>query len=490
MARVKSVFVCRSCGAKSPKWLGRCPECEEWDSFFEEVETPRAEAPAPLGARPGGEPQRLAEIDTALVERTETGILELDRILGGGLVPGSAVLVGGDPGIGKSTLLLKAADALARKAGPVLYVTGEESLRQTKLRAERLRVDAASIYLLAETQLERLLDVARSLKPVAVVVDSIQTLFRSDLSAAPGSVSQVRECGAALVRFAKESGTAVFLVGHVTKEGVIAGPKVLEHLVDTVLSFEGDHHHAYRILRSTKNRFGATHEIGVFEMSDSGLIEVSNPSLLFLGEERGDAPGSAVAALIEGSRAILVEVQALVADAPGRPPVRRVTGADPYRVALIQAALEARTGVRIGARDVFVNVVGGVEVDEPAADLAIALALAGVVTQRSPGAATAVFGEVGLRGEIRDVSRPEARLAEAARLGFRRVLVPAGFGRSSKGSTGGRPPDLDVVPIHSLSDALARLTGKPVRGASPGARPPVVAAAREAAEPAPGDGEA
>ncbi|MBI1849848.1 MAG: DNA repair protein RadA [Planctomycetes bacterium] len=457
MARVKSAFVCRNCGARASKWAGRCAECQEWDSFVEEVDEPSTS----LAPRASVErPKRIDDIESAGMQRLVTGIAELDRVLGGGIVPGSAVLVGGDPGIGKSTLLLQAADAIQKRGARVLYVTGEESLQQTKLRAERIGVGSGEVFLLAETNASAIVDAARELRPAALVVDSIQTLYRDDLSSAPGSVSQVRECGAALVRFAKESGTAVFLVGHVTKEGVIAGPRVLEHLVDTVLQFEGDRHQSFRILRAAKNRFGATHEIGVFAMRDSGLAEVENPSLLFLGEDRGGAPGAAVAALIEGTRALLVEVQALVAEAPGRPPARRVTGVDSDRVALVQAALEVRAGVRVGARDVFVNLVGGVVVDEPAVDLAVALALAGALTGRALPAGTAVFGEVGLRGEVRAVTRASERLAEAARLGFKRVLAPRGVEPAKSGA--------NVAVVETLADALRFLA--PVGAAPDGSR--------------------
>jgi DNA repair protein RadA/Sms len=453
MARVRTVFTCTSCGARAQKWMGRCPECQEWDTLVEEVEGPSRTSTARAAA---GSPQRLADVESAGVQRVVTGIGELDRVLGGGIVPGSAVLVGGDPGIGKSTLLLQTASAVARRAR-VLYVTGEESLQQTKLRAERIGVAAGDVFLLAETNVAAILDAARELRPAALVVDSIQTLYRDDLSSAPGSVSQVRECGATLVRFAKETGTAVFLVGHVTKEGTIAGPRVLEHLVDTVLQFEGDRHQSHRVLRAAKNRFGATHEIGVFAMRDAGLAEVENPSLLFLGEDRGGAPGSAVAALLEGTRPLLVEVQALVAEAPGRPPARRVTGVDSDRVALVQAALEVRAGVRVGARDVFVNLVGGVVVDEPAVDLAVALALAGAVTGRALPAGTAVFGEIGLRGEVRGVARAAERLAEAARLGFARVLAPRGAAGAKSGAT--------VTVVESLGDALRALSTEPAKDA-------------------------
>ena len=419
MAKAKSVYVCQSCGLKSGKWLGRCPECGEWNALVEEV----AEGTRPAGGlRSVDGPQPITKVKASERDRLSTGIKEFDRVLGGGLVPGSLVLLGGDPGVGKSTLLLQALDGLAR-IGPVLYVSGEESVEQSALRAQRLGVKSDELHVLAETELERILSIADDGKPRALAVDSVQTVFSSALASIPGSVGQVREAAGRLLTYAKTRGVPVILVGHVTKDGSIAGPKTLEHVVDTVLYFEGEKTSSYRILRASKNRFGSTNEIGVFEMSASGLKEVENPSALFLAERPLHAPGSVVVAAVEGSRTILVEVQALVASAHGIPR-RTALGVDPMRVALLLAVIERRAGIDILAQDVFVNVAGGVRLDEPAADLAIVSALCSSVRRKALDQHTLVFGEVGLAGEVRAVAQAEMRIAEAERLGFRRVVLP------------------------------------------------------------------
>ncbi|MBN1422302.1 MAG: DNA repair protein RadA, partial [Planctomycetes bacterium] len=384
MARDRTRFVCQACGAVAPRWLGRCPDCGTWDGLIEEV-APRATA-APRAA-PAGRPHRLAEIEAGPdEERIRTGIAELDRILGGGAVRDSAILVGGEPGIGKSTLLLDAAARIARAAGPTLYATGEESERQIRARAERLGIRADDLFVLAETDLEAILGAVESIGPAALIVDSIQTLSRASIPSAPGSVSQVRECAAALVRDAKARGYALFAIGHVTKDGAIAGPKILEHLVDAVLYFEGEGSLAFRILRCVKNRFGSVDEIGIFRMTEQGLEEVPNPSDLFLSERDRIDPGAVVVPAIEGTRPLLVEIQALVAESNYQIPNRRVAGLDPNRVAMLVALAEKRLGLRLGRQDVFVNVVGGVRVPEPAADLGALLAIASGYLERAiPG---------------------------------------------------------------------------------------------------------
>ncbi|RMG12197.1 MAG: DNA repair protein RadA [Deltaproteobacteria bacterium] len=420
------VYGCIECGHQAPKWLGRCPECGSWGSLVEETAAPGP--PSSHGAHRlggGGSPVPLPEVDTEATPRRPTGLAELDRVLGGGLVPGSVVLIGGDPGIGKSTLLLMACQRLAAQ-GPVLYVSGEESLSQIRLRAERLGVDRAQILLLAETDGSRVLAEAERLAPAALVVDSIQTLHLPEIGSAPGSVSQVRELTGRLLGLAKRRGIPTFLVGHVTKEGAIAGPRLLEHMVDTVLYFEGDRSHAYRILRAHKNRFGSVSEIGVFEMRREGLAEVPDPSALFLSERPAAAPGSVVAATVSGSRPVLVEVQALVSQAPAGQARRTALGIDRNRLSLLVAVLEKRLGLTLFDQDAYVNVAGGLTVDEPALDLAVALAVLSSFRGQPVDPQLVVLGEVGLAGEIRAVAQVEQRLAEAAKMGFTTALVPEG----------------------------------------------------------------
>jgi DNA repair protein RadA/Sms len=423
MPRTATVFSCSACGHESPKWHGRCPGCGEWNTLTEER---RAAAPSSRSARRALRPVPLGEVEAPRLERMRTGVGELDRVLGGGLVPGSVVLIGGSPGIGKSTLTTGALGHLAASGRRVLYVSGEESAAQVKLRAERLGATALSVPIVAETELEAVLATIENERPDACVVDSVQVLYDPALSGSPGSVAQVREVAGRLMRLAKERGVAVILVGHVTKEGAIAGPRVLEHLVDCVLSFEGERERTYRTLRALKNRFGSTNEVGVFEMREQGLVEVADASARFVTEATR-APGSVVLCAMEGSRPLLVEVQALVAPSELVPPRRVANGVDRNRLALVLAVLARHGGVSLGGSDVFVSVAGGVRVDEPGADLAIALALASAAKglQLGDELPLAAFGELGLTGELRHVAHADRRLAEAGKFGLRRVVQPS-----------------------------------------------------------------
>ncbi len=434
MKAPKSLFVCQECGAQSPKWLGRCPDCGAWNSMVEEqVQEPSpamtagaASASARYAAGSGTGARLYSEIDLAAAPRLASGIDEFDRVLGGGIVPGSLVLLGGEPGIGKSTLLLQAAASFAASVGPVLYSSGEESEHQVKMRGERLGVGRAPLYLLAETCLERVLEEATRVGPSLLIVDSIQTVFSLKLQAAPGSIGQVRECATQLLFTAKGHNIPTVLVGHVTKEGSLAGPKSLEHIVDTVLYFEGEHHHVHRIIRAVKNRFGEVSELGVFEMTGAGLRPVPNPSQLFLAERPAALPGSAVVCCIEGSRPILVEVQALVSSSLYGNPRRMAIGIDQNRLSLLLAVLEKRAGLNLVGDDVFVNVAGGMSIDEPAADLAVVGAVASSVRNRPVRPKTVVFGEIGLAGETRGVTQAARRVREAAQMGFTRCILPKG----------------------------------------------------------------
>ena len=453
MPRPTSVYRCQHCGFATPK-PGTCPDCKRATGELVPLVEERS-APAPTGRRAaavvGTRPVLLSDVTLEHGDRTLTGIAELDRVLGGGIVRGSLVLIGGDPGIGKSTLLLQVARALARVAPPVLYVSAEESAAQVKLRADRLGIAGDGLLLWAETDLAVVQAELDTIKPRTLIVDSIQTVFLPELESAPGSVAQVRECGARLMTLAKGRGIATFLVGHVTKEGALAGPRVLEHLVDTVLYFEGEHHHAYRVLRAVKNRFGSTNEIGVFEMATGGLVEVPNPSGFFLAERPADAPGSVVVAALEGTRPLLLELQALVSRASFGTPRRTVLGADYNRVCLLLAVLEKRAGLPIGNQDVFVNVAGGGRAVEPAADLGVIIAAASSYLERPVPADVLVLGEVGLTGEVRAVSGVDARLKAAAQLGFRSAIVP-------RSNVDGTSP-LEVTGIGSVPEALAALLG-------------------------------
>lgn len=446
MAKQKTIFSCQQCGFQSPKWMGKCPDCLQWNSLVEEQPVTQSTHSRALAAP--GKPQKISEITSREEDRLRCGIGELDRTLGGGVVPGSLILVGGDPGIGKSTLLLQAVDKLARQ-GIVLYVTAEESVRQVKLRGERLGVKADQLYLLAETSLEQIKARIKELKPDFLIIDSIQTIFTNSLESAPGSVSQVRECTGQLMIQAKGDGLPTFLVGHVTKDGAIAGPRVLEHMVDTVLYFEGDPGHPYRILRAVKNRFGSTNEIGVFEMQEQGLREVSNPSELFLAERPEKSAGSAVVPSLEGTRPILVELQALVSSSSFGTPQRTAIGIDHKRVALLVAILEKKIELSLAGQDIFLNVAGGVRLDEPAVDLGVIAALASSHLDKIIDPQTVLFGEVGLTGEIRAVSQPELRVKEAARLGFNRCVLP-----NSSLKNLDVPDGMQVIGVRHASEAL------------------------------------
>jgi DNA repair protein RadA/Sms len=452
--RDASVYRCQECGFSSPK-PGTCPDCRRagnnWVQLVEE--RPVASRSSRRASVASVRPRALKEISMEPDDRVRTGIGELDRVLGGGVVRGSLVLIGGDPGVGKSTLLLQAARALAQAAPPVLYVTAEESAAQVKMRADRLGIASDGLLLWPENDLSVVQAHLDDVKPRALVIDSIQTVFLPELESAPGSVAQVRECGARLMTLAKGRGIATFLVGHVTKEGAIAGPRVLEHLVDTVLYFEGERHHSYRVLRAVKNRFGSTNEIGVFEMVEGGLVEVTNPSGFFLAERPREAPGSVVVSSLEGTRPVLLELQALVAQASIGTPRRTVLGADYNRVCLLLAVLEKRAGVPLGSQDVYVNVAGGGRVTEPAADLGIVVAAASSYMDRVVPADVLVVGEVGLTGEVRAVAGLELRLREAAALGFRRAIVPrSNVLEPTKVS-------LDVRGVATVGDALTALLG-------------------------------
>jgi DNA repair protein RadA/Sms len=450
MAKSTTRYACQACGASFPKWAGRCDACGEWNSLVEEV----VEKGPPKSLADGRKGKRLDFVGLTGVSATPprrlTGIAEFDRVCGGGLAPGSALLVGGDPGIGKSTLLLQVAARLSA-GGRIAYVSGEESIDQVRMRASRLGVAETSVALASATSVR---DICAALEdsdgPDVAVIDSIQTMYADSLDSAPGTVAQVRTSAQELIRVAKKRGVVLILVGHVTKEGAIAGPRVLEHMVDTVLYFEGDRGHQFRILRAVKNRFGATDEIGVFEMTDAGLAEVANPSALFLADRRGDVSGAAVFAGMEGTRPVLVEVQALVAPSPLGTPRRAVVGWDSSRLAMVLAVLEARCGVQIGANDVYLNVAGGLRISEPAADLAVAAALVSSLTGVPVPADAVVFGEIGLSGEVRPVGQMEPRLKEAAKLGFSAALTPDMGGRGKSRSDSG----LRVTSLERLSDLL------------------------------------
>lgn len=454
MPRTHSIYVCQACAYESPRWVGRCPNCNAWNSFVEEA---HASGPSQKQGRRkvrGDTPVVITDIPVAAEPRITTNIPEFDRVLGGGIVPGSVVLIGGDPGIGKSTLMMQLAATL--RSVTTLYVTGEESASQIRLRAERLEPKPSDqLLLLADTNLETISATLENTSAGLVIVDSIQTMYHPQLESAPGTVSQVREATTVFMRYAKAKNVPVFLVGHVTKEGVIAGPRVVEHMVDAVIMFEGERHYAYRIIRAMKNRFGSTNEIGIFEMHDTGLREVANPSAVFLAERRTDAPGSAVVAGMEGTRPLLVEVQALVAPTSYGVPQRTATGFDGKRLQMLLAVLERRAGLRLGQYDVFVNVAGGVRIDEPAADLGMAVAIASSLRDVPVRADAAVIGEVGLGGEIRSIHQMDKRLAEARKLGFQRVVLPRNNVQSAR-----VPAGLAIVEVESVQEALAVLLGE------------------------------
>ncbi len=451
MAKRKTKFMCNSCGYESAKWMGRCPGCGEWNTMVEEIEVvtkgPRRTFQHSESTAQKATP--ITAIEIAEEPRVDTDLNELNRVLGGGIVPGSLVLIGGDPGIGKSTLLLQVSALLANKGQRVLYMSGEESVRQTKLRAERLGVTSSELYIYSETNLELVNEAIDNVEPKFVIIDSIQTVHHPEVTSAPGSVSQVRECTAELMRIAKTKNIAIFLVGHVTKEGQIAGPRLLEHMVDTVLYFEGERHHTYRILRSQKNRFGSTNEIAIFEMLQGGLKEVLNPSELFLQERSQGAAGSTVVASMEGTRPILVEIQALVTPTSFNYPKRMASGLDQNRVQLLMAVLEKRMGMLLQTQDAYIKVAGGVKLDEPAIDLAVLTTIVSSYKDVAVSAHDCFIGEVGLTGEVRRVSRVEQRVQEAAKLGFKRAIIPAS-------NLGGWdfPEGIRVIGVESVNDAL------------------------------------
>ncbi|MBS3917793.1 MAG: DNA repair protein RadA [Deltaproteobacteria bacterium] len=453
MAKAKTQFVCQSCGYQAPKWLGRCPGCQEWNTFVEEriVEEKVPERNL-LGFENEAVPTAITEIVAEEKGRFQIGISEFDRVLGGGIVFGSVILVGGDPGIGKSTLLLQMMHCLASKGKKVLYISGEESLQQSKMRAERLGVSSEHLFVVSETSLEKILQDIQALRPLTVVVDSIQTIYSSELPSPPGSITQVREASSRLLYLAKHLSIPIFLIGHVTKEGFIAGPKVLEHMVDTVLYIEGEANYAFRILRAVKNRFGSTNEIGVFEMKDSGLVEVNSPSEFFLSGRTQHASGSVVMPSIEGSRPILIELQALVVPTNFGVPRRTAQGVDANRVSLLVAVMEKRLGVHLNNQDIFLNIAGGIKVEEPGADLGVFAAISSSFRDKVIDPEIAVFGEVGLGGEVRGVSQPEVRVKEAARMGFKRILLPKPNQEKVKGVK-----EIELIGVRSVKEAVERL---------------------------------
>jgi len=453
MAKAKvTAFFCSSCGHESSKWVGQCPGCREWNTMVEAPVERKLSAARAVGLRGIAEPVSLSQVDAADDARISTGMDELDRVLGGGIVGGSLVLVGGDPGIGKSTILLQVCRNLAADGRSVLYISGEESLRQIKLRANRMGEFAGDLKFLCETSLKTIQDIIERNRPEIVVIDSIQTMYSEDGTSAPGSVSQVREATTVLMNLAKGLGISIFIVGHVTKEGVVAGPRVLEHMVDTVLYFEGDRSATYRILRGVKNRFGSTNEIGVFEMTQTGLSEVENPSEFMLNGKPEDASGSVVACLMEGTRPILLEVQALVCRSNFGMPRRTAAGADYNRVNLLMAVLEKRAGIHLGDQDAYVNIAGGMRINEPAIDLAIVMALASSFRNSAIDEKTVIFGEVGLAGEVRSVSSAEQRVREAAKLGFKRCILPKSC-VAKLGDVSG----IEVVGVANVSEAIELL---------------------------------
>jgi DNA repair protein RadA/Sms len=455
MAKKRTQYLCQSCGASSLKWAGQCRSCGEWNTLVETLVSLPKGREGHHSIIPLSQPQLLPDIKSDPFQRLPVSMGELSRVLGGGIVVGSVVLVGGDPGIGKSTLLLQASAELAETNGPVLYVSGEESVQQIKMRADRLGFGQPELYVVSEVSLDQIIAHVQQMKPRLVVVDSIQAIASEELDSSAGNVSQVKACASALLRLAKNTGIPMFLVGHVTKAGSIAGPKVLEHIVDTVLYLEGDRFHAYRLLRSVKNRFGSTHEVGVFEMTEHGMAEVSNPSEAFLAERLPDAAGSTIAVTMEGTRPLLVEVQALASTSSFGLPRRTANGVDFNRLLLLIAVLTKRVGLRLFDQDVFVNVIGGMRINEPAADLAVALAIASSFQNTPMPANLAAVGEIGLSGELRAVGHLGRRLNEAAKLGFDRCIVPATH-RQSKDI----PEGIEVVPARSLADALAAAFGK------------------------------
>ncbi|AQT84825.1 DNA repair protein RadA [Paenibacillus larvae subsp. pulvifaciens] len=455
MGKQKTKFYCQDCGYESIKWLGKCPGCGAWNTFVEEIQKiMKTQGMDSSLFQTKEKPQPIINIESSPEPRVITENRELNRVLGGGFVPGSLILVGGDPGIGKSTLLLQTSYSLAKSGQKVLYISGEESVKQTRLRADRLNAMSRLLYVLCETNLESIEEAIREVEPDFMVIDSIQTVYHPSVTSAPGTVSQVRECTGHFMRIAKTKGIATVLVGHVTKEGAIAGPRMLEHMVDCVLYFEGERHHSYRVLRAVKNRFGSTNEIGIFEMQETGLTEVHNPSELFLSERPLGVAGSTVVASMEGTRPVLVEIQALVSMTNFPSPRRMATGIDYNRLSLIIAVLEKRVGLFLQNQDAYLNVAGGVRLDEPAVDLAAAISIASSFKEQATQPFDVVFGEVGLTGEVRGVSRVEQRVNEAQKLGFKRVIMPE---KSLKGFT--PPRGIEVIGVNTVDEALAITLG-------------------------------
>ncbi len=457
MAKKKTKFVCQECGYQSPKYMGKCPGCSSWNTMVEEIEetvSSRRLTFATGAQAEFSQPRPITQVETKLESRIKTRFQEFNRVLGGGIVDGSLVLIGGDPGIGKSTLLLQVSSQLANSSYSVLYISGEESPKQIRLRADRLDVSSDQLLVLSETDLQRISRYIEELNPAFVVIDSIQTIHLPEVTSAPGSVAQVRECTAELMRLAKTKGIPIFIVGHVTKEGAIAGPRLLEHMVDAVLYFEGERHHTYRILRAVKNRFGSTNEMGIFEMKELGLQEVLNPSEIFLEERPVGVAGSTVVASMEGTRPVLVEIQALISPTSFGNPRRMATGIDHNRVSLIMAVLEKRAGMLLQNQDAYLKVAGGLKLDEPAIDLAVALSIASSFRDKSSAPTDVVVGEVGLTGEVRRVSRIEQRVQEAAKLGFKRAIIP------NKNLGGWSTPEgIEVVGVSNIGEALRYTLG-------------------------------
>jgi DNA repair protein RadA/Sms len=449
--KTKTIFSCQNCGYQSPKWLGRCPDCNSWNSFVQEDYALPSAKTKERTALYRDEPVLLKDVEAKEENRLKTDILELDRVLGGGIVVGSVILIGGDPGIGKSTIALQVSNQLTKQGRVILYVSGEESVAQTKLRAKRLgQQEEGKLYIVNQTDLSFIIEYIKKIKPDAVIIDSIQVIFEPTISSSPGSVSQVRECAGILTQLAKTTGTSIFIIGHVTKEGTIAGPRVLEHIVDTVLYFEGDRFSIYRILRAVKNRFGSTNEIGVFEMSSSGLKEVKNPSEIFLSERPKNVSGSVVASVLEGSRPLLVEIQALVSKSSFGYARRRTQGFDYNRMNLLVAVLEKRMGLHLEAEDIFVNVAGGMKIEDPAADLAVAVAITSGFGEQLVLADTVVLGEVGLAGEIRSISQIILRINEAEKLGFKHCILP----KNNYNNLSYKKGAIELAPVSTLKEAL------------------------------------
>lgn len=455
MAKKKTKFVCQSCGYESVKWIGKCPACNEWNTMVEFVEQPPSSRRLTFNTNSsaeGSKPISIMEVEIGSETRIETSFQEFNRVLGGGIVLGSLVLIGGDPGIGKSTMLLQVSSQLAKKDHKVLYVSGEESQKQIKLRAERLGIVTKNLYVLSETDLSYIARYMDEMAPDFVVIDSIQTIYLQEVTSAPGSVSQVRECTSELMKIAKTKGIPIFIVGHVTKEGAIAGPRLLEHMVDAVLYFEGERHHTYRILRAVKNRFGSTNETGIFEMKELGLVEVLNPSEIFLEERPFGVAGSTVVSSMEGTRPVLVELQALVSPTSFGNARRMATGVDHNRVSLIMAVLEKRVGLLLQNQDAYLKVAGGLKLDEPAVDLAVAVSIASSFQDKPTKPTDVVIGEIGLTGEVRRVSRIEQRVQEAAKLGFKRAIIP------SKNIGGWSFPEgMEIIGINTVQEALKHI---------------------------------